>query len=172
MATSTSGDGLLRWLIGGLVVGGVVLGLLVGAYEIGYHRGQSATRGAAQPATAPPVTTPTTTATTAPTTTAGGTAALGEQLFSSDGCASCHSLTGSAGVGPSVKGLAGSTVQLSDGSTVTADDAYLTRSITDPNAQIVKGYQAGIMSSAIASFDLAGKPQDVAAIVAFIKSQH
>ena len=34
------GDGLLRWLIGGLVFGAIVLGLMVAAYEIGYHHGK------------------------------------------------------------------------------------------------------------------------------------
>ena len=72
--------------------------------------------------------------------------ARGEELWSSTGCAGCHSIDGSAGVGPTVKGLAGSTVTLDDGSTVTADAAYLARSITDPDAQIPEGHEAGIMS--------------------------
>ncbi len=55
--------------------------------------------------------------------------------------------------------------------TVTADDAYLERSIADPDAQIVKGFTAGLMAPAIASFDLAHKPDDIRALVAFIKSQ-
>ena len=54
---------------------------------------------------------------------------------------------------------------------VTADDAYLARSISDPDAQIVKGYRAGLMAAAIAGFDLAHKPDDIRALVAFIKSQ-
>jgi hypothetical protein len=36
-------------------------------------------------------------------------------------------------------------VSLSDGTTVTADEAYLTESILDPNAKVVRGFQAGIM---------------------------
>jgi cytochrome c2 len=164
MADSTSGDGLVRWLVGGLVVGAIVLGLLVGAYEIGRHRGGNEKVG-----TAPSTTLPGTTTTTAP----GGTATVrGKQLFAADGCASCHSLDGAAGVGPTVKGLAGNRVQLTDGSTVTADDAYLAKAITDPDAEIVKGYQKGVMAGAISSFGLANKAQDVAALVAFIKAQH
>lgn len=173
MAGSGSGDGLVRWLVGGLVAGGIVLGLLVGAYEIGYHRGRPTAR-----VTAPVATTsqpPTTTTSTAPTTTTASSGAAGvargEQLFTADGCASCHSLDGTTSVGPTMQGLAGSTVTLSDGSTATADDAYLTRSITDPDAEIAKGFQPGIMPPAISSFGLTGKPQDVAALVAFIKSK-
>ena len=54
---------------------------------------------------------------------------------------------------------------------MTADDAYLEQSIADPDAQIVKGYPAGVMPAAVASFNLAGKPADLRALVAFIKSQ-
>ena len=170
MAASSSGDGLVSWLIGGLGVGGVVLGLLVGAYEIGYHRGHEA----AGTSVAATTTAPATTATSAQTTTAGAggaTAARGQQLYTADACSSCHSLTGANGVGPTFKGLAGSTVTLSDGSTIRADDAYLAKSITDPDAEIVKGFQKGVMLAAISSFDLNGKPQDVAALVAFIRAQ-
>ena len=163
MAQAGQGDGLLRWLIGGLVVGGIVLGLMVGAYEIGVHHGRGE-RPQALPAT-------TTTTTTPKPQTAGGGTAAGERLFTADACAGCHSLDGSAGAGPTVKGLAGSSVALADGSTVTADDAYLATSITDPDAQIVKGYTKGVMAGAVSSFGLAHKPQDVAALVAFIKSR-
>lgn len=168
MAASSSGDGLGRWLVGGLVVGAVMLGLLVGAYEIGYNRGQHAGGSAAPPATTalPPPASGTGTG-----GGRGGTAAQGQSLFTADGCSSCHSLDGTNGVGPTLKGLAGSTVTLSDGSTTTANDAYLARSITDPDAQIVQGFQKGVMAAAISSFGLTGKPQDVAALVAFIKAQ-
>ena len=40
-------------------------------------------------------------------------------------------------------GLFGSTVQLADGGTVTADDAYIRESILQPQAKIVAGYRAG-----------------------------
>lgn len=157
MAAAGSGDGLIAWLVGGLLLGGVVLGLLVGTHELGWLRGHSAPR-----AIAPAGTT---------STTGASAVALGQQLFTADGCAGCHSLSGSNGVGPALNGLAGSTVTLSDGSKITADDAYLARSITEPDAQIVQGSQKGVMPAAIASFDLTGKPQDVAALVAFIKTQ-
>ena len=163
MVESTGSDGLVRWLIGGLVVGGIVLGLLVGSYEIGYHRGQTHARSAATTA-APPSSTTTTPA-------GGGAGARGEELFSSDGCSACHSLNGTKGVGPTVKGLAGSRVELSDGSTVTADDTYLAKSITDPDAQIVVGYQKGVMTAGVSSFGLNSKPDDVDALVAFIKTE-
>ena len=97
--------------------------------------------------------------------------ARGKGLYTADGCSACHSLTGSSSVGPSFKDLAGSTVTLTSGQTVTADDAYLERSIADPDAQIVNGYRTGVMSAAIGSYDLNAKPNDIRALVAFIKSQ-
>jgi hypothetical protein len=54
---------------------------------------------------------------------------------------------------------------------VTADDAYLRRAIADPDAEIVKGYRAGVMSAAISGFGLDAKPDDVDALVAYLKSQ-
>jgi cytochrome c2 len=174
-------DGLWRWLLGGLAAGGIILGLLIAAYAIGYHRGQHHPRVAASAgAPTPPTTAATTTAATTSTTasTAAGpvsvTPALvarGKSLYASDGCSACHSLTGGGGAGPSLKGVAGGTVSLASGQTVTADDAYLEQSIADPDAQIVKGYRAGVMPAAIASYNLAGKPDDIRALVAFIKSQ-
>ena len=126
------------------------------------------------------VTSPTTTTAAPTTSTTGGTVvpvavtpalvARGKSLYTADGCSGCHSLTGAAGAGPTFKGLAGGTSTLTTGEQVTADDAYLERSITDPDAQIVKGYIAGLMPPAIASFDLAHKPDDLRALVAFIKS--
>jgi cytochrome c oxidase subunit 2 len=97
--------------------------------------------------------------------------ARGEMLYQADGCAACHSLTGAAGVGTSFKGLSGSRVALDVGRAVTADDAYLEQSISSPDAKIVKGYRPGVMSAAVSSYDLAGKPNDIRALVAFIKAQ-
>lgn len=90
-----------------------------------------------------------------------GPAAEGQQLFKSNGCAACHSVDGSKGVGPTMKGLAGSQVALEDGSTVTADDAYLRESILQPSAKRVAGY-----SAAMPARDLS--PSEVDALVAYI----
>lgn len=173
-------DGLWRWLLGGLAAGGVILGLLIAAYAIGYHHGEQSGGPQASASTSATTTTTATSSTPTPPSTSPppkpvtATPALiatGKTLYTSDSCSGCHSLTGAAGAGPSFKGLAGATTTLSTGKTVTADDAYLARSIVEPDAQIVKGYAAGLMGPAIASFDLARKPDDIRALVAFIKSQ-
>ncbi len=73
--------------------------------------------------------------------------AHGQQLTIDLGCAACHSTDGTQLVGPSFKDLYGSQVGLENGTVVTADEAYLTKSILDPNVEIVKGYPAGVMPS-------------------------
>ncbi len=102
------------------------------------------------------------------TATSGGAAAQGEALYASKGCKSCHTIDGSAGAGPTWKGLAGSQVKLADGSTATADDAYLTAAIEDPDKQIVEGYKAGVMSASIPRGSVS--EADAKALVGYIDS--
>ena len=118
----------------------------------------------------PPPPSPTTTGQTTTTgpTPSGGDAAKGKSLFASLGCASCHSIDGSSGVGPTLKGLFGTQVQLTNGNTVTADDAYLLESIEDPDAEIVKGFQPGIMSGVIKPHQVA--ESDARDLIAYIKT--
>lgn len=74
----------------------------------------------------------------------GGGGSTGKMLFEKYGCRACHSLDGTRGVGPTLKGLFGSRVTvLADGvtQTVTADDAYLRESIRAPAAKVVEGFQ-------------------------------
>jgi len=61
-------------------------------------------------------------------------------------CAACHSLDGTKRVGPTFRGLAGSTRMALDpvsgnSREVNADAAYLRQSILEPGALIVEGYQ-------------------------------
>ena len=171
--TRSSTDGLWRWLLGGLVGGGAILGLLIAAYAIGQHHPR--TPAASTPTAATPTTTAPTSSTPSPAPgpvqATPALVARGKVLYSADGCSACHSLTGTAGVGPSFKGVAGSKVTLETGQTITADDAYLQQSITSPDVQIVKGFRSGVMPAAIANYNLGGKLDDVRALVAFIKSQ-
>lgn len=69
-----------------------------------------------------------------------GDFAAGADLYQAIGCGACHSLDGTAGVGPSMSGLYGSERSLDDGSSVTADDAYLRMAIVEPGAQLVSGF--------------------------------
>ena len=92
-------------------------------------------------------------------------AATGQELATSNGCTGCHSIDGSTLVGPTWQGLYGEETTLSDGSTVTVDDAYIAESIHDPSAKIVEGFQ-DIMPKTFADM-----PDDqVNAIIAYIQT--
>jgi cytochrome c oxidase subunit 2 len=93
--------------------------------------------------------------------------AWGEQNFSRIGCTTCHA-TGPAGptTGPNLRGVAGHSVDLEGGTSITADDAYLERSIRDPQAQIVRGFTSTQMSH----FRL-GDSQ-IQSLIAYINSLH
>jgi cytochrome c oxidase subunit 2 len=85
----------------------------------------------------------------------------GEQLSRSSGCAGCHGPDFGGGAGPTWLGLAGSEVTLTDGSTVVADEAYLTRAIADPSAELVEGYTLKMPANNLTDAEIAD-------IVAFI----
>jgi cytochrome c oxidase subunit 2 len=64
-------------------------------------------------------------------------------LLEAKACLACHSLDGSAGVGPTFKGRFGTRDVLRRGQverTVTLDEAYYRRAIRQPQAEILKGY--------------------------------
>jgi cytochrome c oxidase subunit II len=69
----------------------------------------------------------------------------GKALVAQNGCGGCHSIDGSKLVGPTWRGLFGSQVKLSDGSVVTANEAYLIESIAKPSAKVVDGFPDHVM---------------------------
>jgi cytochrome c oxidase subunit 2 len=88
----------------------------------------------------------------------------GELLVSQNGCAACHSINGAAGIGPTWAGLFGSEVELADGSTVIADEAFIRESIREPQAKIVKGFE----SQQMPQYNFSDEELD--ALVAYIKT--
>lgn len=75
-------------------------------------------------------------------------AEAGKNILQATGCIACHSLDGTERVGPSFKGLwQKEEVVITDGQEreITADSAYIHRSIYEPDADIVKGYNEGQM---------------------------
>jgi cytochrome c oxidase subunit 2 len=91
----------------------------------------------------------------------------GERLVTSNGCLGCHSLDGSAGVGPTWLGAFGSEGKLSDGSSVLVDENYLVKSIVNPNADIAASYYANVMPQ---TYGDKFSEEDINNIIAFIKS--
>ena len=75
----------------------------------------------------------------------------GLTLLKQNACITCHSQDGSKIVGPSFKGLYGKTetvvTEAGDEIEIVADDVYITQSIYEPNAHVVKGYNKGLMIS-------------------------
>lgn len=71
---------------------------------------------------------------------------LGEKLFQSKACFTCHTTDGSPSVGPTLKGVFGHDVELADGKSVLADEEYLRESILQPGAKIVKGFAPAMPS--------------------------
>ena len=89
----------------------------------------------------------------------------GRELLEKFGCLGCHSLDGSSKVGPSFKGIWGRSVTVITGNTertITVDDAYLRRSIREPNAAVVKGYPPVMPVIPM-------KDDELAAVIAFLK---
>lgn len=64
----------------------------------------------------------------------------GKKWYNEKLCVTCHSLDGSKLVGPSFLGVYGRQQKMTDGTVVTADDAYIKTSILNPMAQVVEGY--------------------------------
>jgi cytochrome c oxidase subunit II len=91
----------------------------------------------------------------------------GQALSQNNGCLACHSLTGAKGIGPTWKGLAGEVVKLVDGTTVTADDAYLQEAIVNPNKQITAGFPPGVMPQ---TYKNVLSDQQIQDIIAYMKT--
>jgi cytochrome c oxidase subunit 2 len=100
-------------------------------------------------------------------TTSGAGDTLAEQgkaLFVRYGCAGCH-LGGGTVRAPSLAGLYGSPVPLSDGSTVIADDRYIRDSIMYPGQQVVASFVP-----VMPSFANVISEDDLVRLVAYIHS--
>lgn len=93
-------------------------------------------------------------------------AEYGELLYRRQGCANCHSLDGSAGTGPSFKGIYGKPVELEDGRSVVVEDNYIREMILEPGVKVVKGYQP-----VMPTFKGLLSDKDITAIIEFIKSR-
>jgi cytochrome c oxidase subunit 2 len=70
-----------------------------------------------------------------------GAVARGEAIAEDVGCMACHSTGTDAKIGPGWGEIWGTEVELADGRTVTVDEDYLRRAITDPGADVVSGFQ-------------------------------
>ncbi len=95
--------------------------------------------------------------------------ATGKKIMQNIGCFACHTLDGTKLVGPSFKGIWGEEQTVVTGGKerqVTVDEEYIKRSIYDPNADVVKGFNKGLMLS----YEGQLSEDDVDNIIEYLKS--
>ena len=89
----------------------------------------------------------------------------GRRVATEQGCLKCHSVDGTRHIGPTWTDLYLRDERLTSGKTVRADEAYLTKSMMDPAADVVQGFQ-NVMPTYLGKMS----PPEVAAVVEYIKS--
>jgi cytochrome c oxidase subunit 2 len=92
---------------------------------------------------------------------------MGQAVAELNGCFKCHSTDGSPGDGPTWQAIFGTEETLVDGTTVVVDEEYIRRSILDPQAQIVAGYEDVDMP---VNFSAVLTDADLDALVDFIEN--
>mgnify|MGYP000111694276 CR=1 FL=1 len=90
---------------------------------------------------------------------------LGKKMYTAKGCNACHSLDGSAQIGPSWFDMYGSSRELSSGESVTYDDNYIRESIVYPANKVVKGYQ-----NVMPSYSGLLTDREINAVIEYIKT--
>ncbi len=90
---------------------------------------------------------------------------LGKLLYEKKGCNACHTVDGSARVGPSFQHAFGTNVALADGSQVAMDENYIRESLLAPQAKARPGYPPSMPS-----FEGQLKEKEIEGIIAYIKS--
>jgi cytochrome c oxidase subunit 2 len=91
--------------------------------------------------------------------------AEGRTVAAQQGCLKCHSVDGSRHIGPTWVDLYQRSQKLKDGKSVVADEGYLTESMMDPRAKVVRGFQP-----VMPTYQGRIPGPEIAAIVEFIKS--
>ncbi len=90
-------------------------------------------------------------------------------VLKNNACTGCHSLDGSRLVGPSFKGLYGrdEVVLTNDAErNQKVDDAYIKNSILNPDADVVKGFNKGLMKS----YQTVLKEEEIQQIIEYFKT--
>jgi cytochrome c oxidase subunit 2 len=93
----------------------------------------------------------------------------GLQILKKNACISCHSLDGNKLIGPSFKGLWGrneTVVTTGTEREINVDEAYIKTSIYEPNADVVKGYNQGLMIS----YQNLVSEEDIEQIIDYLKT--
>ena len=89
----------------------------------------------------------------------------GKKIAAAEGCLRCHSLDGERHIGPTWLDLHMRRETLETGEVVVADEGYLTDSMIDPRAKVVKGFKP-----VMPTYKGRLAAPEAAALVEFIKS--
>jgi cytochrome c oxidase subunit II len=90
---------------------------------------------------------------------------LGKLLYEKKGCNACHTTDGSTRVGPTFKGVFGTSVSLADGSSAPMDANYIRESLMYPQAKARPGFPPSMPS-----FEGQLKEHEITGIIAYIES--
>ena len=93
----------------------------------------------------------------------------GYKVLGKNGCFSCHSINGSKMIGPTFKGLYGTSIEVMTKGVVrkiTADSIYISSSIYEPNLDITVGYPQGVMKS----YKGIVKERDIPKVIEYLKA--
>jgi cytochrome c oxidase subunit 2 len=88
---------------------------------------------------------------------------LGKLVYSKQGCNACHTVDGTPKIGPTWKGVYGTTEKLTGGATVVVDENYIRESILDPQAKTVDTYPKSMPVTKLSDREITG-------IIEYIKS--
>jgi cytochrome c oxidase subunit 2 len=89
----------------------------------------------------------------------------GQELYKSKACFTCHSLDGTPSVGPTFKGIFGRSEKMTDGSTIVVDENYIRKSVLEPQAQVVEGFQP-----VMPTYQGVVNNEQIDALIAFLKT--
>lgn len=95
--------------------------------------------------------------------------ATGKRIMKNIGCFACHTIDGTKLVGPSFKGIYGHTATVVTGGNereITVDDEYIKKSIYEPNADVVKGFNKGLMQPYVGQLS----EGDISQIIEYLKT--
>ena len=93
----------------------------------------------------------------------------GLAILKKNACVGCHSVDGPKLVGPTFKGLFGKREMVTENGAekeITADSLYIVRAIYEPDAQIVKGFNKGLMKT----YTGIVTPEETGQIIEYLKT--
>jgi cytochrome c oxidase subunit 2 len=92
-------------------------------------------------------------------------AEAGLRLYTTLGCAACHSTDGTARVGPTFQGMFGHEVALKSGEKAAVDENYVRESVLQPAAKVVAGFEP-----VMPTYQGRVKDKEITALIEYLKT--